>query len=144
MIFKLMVDMEQIDLNRLCELTQNMDISMCFGSDEVYFDIPYDTSRQISNIMRKMKISDFLVKQVVKKPVLREGMSFCDRWCLERMETYEREQFEKEHQDEIKKMAENIEMIRQNLIKDKLLKEESANGQGRETKTRQTEESGTV
>lgn len=122
MVYKVMVDLEEVDLNKLTDFVKKERIEFCIADDCLFFHTIHTTPTKISNLMKRVNTSGFVIKQVTERPVHPEE-SFAQLWCFEKFNEDETRKFEEEHQTELQKMVENIEKIRQGLIKDKLLKE---------------------
>ena len=123
MIYKVLVDLDKVDLNLLVKKLKNDDMEFCMAEDCLYFHTKYDTSTKISNLMKRVNTSGFVVKPVTEKPRHPE-ISFADLWCFEKMNEDELREFNENHQKELQTMMDNIESIRQAVEHDKLSKEE--------------------
>lgn len=125
MVYKVLVDLDSFDLNRLAQEADKRGISFCVADDSLFFHIIDDTSTQISNIMKKMRTSGFIVKEVKEKPSNPDKL-FSDLWCFEKMTEDEEREFNNQHQAELHQMMDNIERVRQEWIQQKIKKEESS------------------
>lgn len=128
MIYKVMVDLDNLDLNSLMQKATDKGFDLCVGYDNLYFYAKGNRKVQISNIMKKMDISEFVIKPILEKPQPTSN-DFASIWCYEKMTAEEQENFEEEHQEELVQMLDNIQAIKKALLENKL-KEESADGTG--------------
>lgn len=122
MVYKVMVDLDKVDLNKLMALVKKEGVEFCVADDSLFFHVIHTTPTKISNLMKRVNTSGFVIKQLTERPV-HPDESFSQLWCFEKFNEDETRKFEEEHQTELQKMADNIEKIRQGLIKDNLLKE---------------------
>ena len=126
MVYKVLVDLDTVDLNVLRELTDNKGLELCVAEDSVFFYDKNNRKVQISNIMKKLNTSGFVIKPVETKP--KPGSDFASTWCFDKMNQEELERFEAEHQAELRTMMDNIEAVSQ-AVKN-LKKEETVDGTG--------------
>lgn len=128
MIYKVMADLNQVDLNELCSLVSAKNLEVCIGDDNLYFYDKHDRKVQISNIMKKVTNAGFIIKPIMEKPKI--GVNdFVSNWCFEKMTAEETERFEAEHQKELKQMMTNIQTVQEEINQNKF-KEGSVNGEG--------------
>lgn len=111
MIYKLVADWDEININDFVRDCQNNNIDVCFDGDRAYL---YDVDRHLSNliIMRKSDKSIFL-KEITKKPENIE--SFVDSWIYEKMENDEKIKLEEEQQVKLREMMDNINRAREDF-----------------------------
>lgn len=124
MVYKVLVDLDSFDLNKLAKEADKREISFCVADDSLFFHIIDDTSTQISNIMKKMKTTGFIIKEVKEKPSNPDKL-FSDLWCFEKMTEDDEREFNIQNQSELRQMMDNIERVRQEWIQQKIKKEES-------------------
>lgn len=114
MIYKLVADWDEININDFVKDCQNNNIDVCFDGDRAYL---YDVDRHLSNlIIMREGDKTFFLKEITEKPINKFG-SFVDNWICERFEQEERELIETREQEELRRMKNNIDKAREDLRK---------------------------
>ena len=115
MIYKLVADWDEININDFVKDCQNNNIDVCFDGDRAYLYGKNNSTVQNLNIMREGDTTFFL-KEITEKPINKFG-SFVDNWICERFEQEERELIEAREQEELRRMKDNIDKAREDLRK---------------------------
>lgn len=115
MIYKLVADWDEININDFVKDCQNNNIDVCFDGDRAYLYGKNNSTVQNLNIMREGD-KTFFLKEITEKPINKFG-SFVDNWICERFEQEERELIEAREQEELRRMKDNIDKAREDLRK---------------------------
>ena len=115
MIYKLVADWDEININDFVKDCQNNNIDVCFDGDRAYLYGKNNSTVQNLNIMREGD-KTFFLKEITEKPINKFG-SFVDNWICERFEQEERELIEAQEQEELRRMKDNIDKAREDLRK---------------------------
>lgn len=115
MIYKLVADWDEININDFVKDCQNNNIDVCFDGDRAYLYGKNNSTVQNLNIMREGD-KTFFLKEITEKPINKFG-SFVDNWICERFEQEERELIETREQEELRRMKDNIDKAREDLRK---------------------------
>lgn len=115
MIYKLVADWDEININDFVKDCQNNNIDVCFDGDRAYLYGKNNSTVQNLNIMREGD-KTFFLKEITEKPINKFG-SFVDNWICERFEQEERELIEAREQEELRRMKNNIDKAREDLRK---------------------------
>lgn len=115
MIYKLVADWDEININDFVKDCQNNNIDVCFDGDRAYLYGKNNSTVQNLNIMREGD-KTFFLKEITEKPINKFG-SFVDNWICERFEQEERELIEAREQEELRRMKNNIDKAREDLKK---------------------------
>ena len=115
MIYKLVADWDEININDFVKDCQNNNIDVCFDCDRAYLYGKNNSTVQNLNIMREGD-KTFFLKEITEKPINKFG-SFVDNWICERFEQEERELIEAQEQEELRRMKNNIDKAREDLKK---------------------------
>ena len=115
MIYKLVADWDEININDCVKDCQNNNIDVCFDGDRAYLYGKNNSTVQNLNIMREGD-KTFFLKEITEKPINKFG-SFVDNWICERFEQEERELIEAREQEELRRMKDNIDKAREDLKK---------------------------
>lgn len=107
MVYKLVVNLDDVDLNLLFDRFMQKDIDVYLHNEEILLYVPCNKEVSISMIMKKMKIRNFFVKEITEKP-RREDTNPSSIWIYNKIQTEENRKFEEAHQDELRQMQENI------------------------------------
>ena len=104
MIYKLVADWDEININDFVKDCQNNNIDVCFDGDRAYL---YGEINRFTSIVNKMERENktFFLKEITEKPINKFG-SFVDNWICERFE-----------QEELRRMKDNIDKAREDLRK---------------------------
>ena len=115
MIYKLVADWDEININDFVRECQNNNIDVCFDGDRAYL---YGEINRFTSIINKMERENktFFLKEITEKPINKFG-SFVDNWICERFEQEERELIEAREQEELRRMKDNIDKAREDLKK---------------------------
>lgn len=115
MIYKLVADWDEININDFVRECQNNNIDVCFDGDRAYL---YGEINRFTSIVNKMERENktFFLKEITEKPINKFG-SFVDNWICERFEQEERELIEAREQEELRRMKNNIDKAREDLKK---------------------------
>lgn len=115
MIYKLVADWDEININDFVRECQNNNIDVCFDGDRAYL---YGEINRFTSIVNKMERENktFFLKEITEKPINKFG-SFVDNWICERFEQEERELIEAREQEELRRMKNNIDKAREDLRK---------------------------
>ena len=115
MIYKLVADWDEININDFVKDCQNNNIDVCFDGDRAYL---YGEINRFTSIVNKMERENktFFLKEITEKPINKFG-SFVDNWICERFEQEERELIEAREQEELRRMKDNIDKAREDLKK---------------------------
>lgn len=115
MIYKLVADWDEININDFVRECQNNNIDVCFDGDRAYL---YGEINRFTSIVNKMERENktFFLKEITEKPINKFG-SFVDNWICERFEQEERELIEAREQEELRRMKDNIDKAREDLRK---------------------------
>ena len=115
MIYKLVADWDEININDFVKDCQNNNIDVCFDGDRAYL---YGEINRFTSIVNKMERENktFFLKEITEKPINKFG-SFVDNWICERFEQEERERIEAREQEELRRMKDNIDKAREDLRK---------------------------
>lgn len=115
MIYKLVADWDEININDFVRECQNNNIDVCFDGDRAYL---YGEINRFTSIVNKMERENktFFLKEITEKPINKFG-SFVDNWICERFEQEERELIETREQEELRRMKDNIDKAREDLKK---------------------------
>ena len=115
MIYKLVADWDEININDFVRECQNNNIDVCFDGDRAYL---YGEINRFTSIINKMERENktFYLKEITEKPINKFG-SFVDNWICERFEQEERELIEAREQEELRRMKDNIDKAREDLRK---------------------------
>lgn len=132
MVYKLITDLDSLDLNLFFEFMNKEKVDICLDGEVIYLHHKYDTTLRLDNIMKKMNITNFFLKEVVNKPSVNTN-GFIYKWLFEKMSQDELETFERAHQKELQEMESNIQQARVLLkAQQENLKEvENGNGKGK-------------
>lgn len=115
MIYKLVADWDEININDFVRECQNNNIDVCFDDDRAYLYSKCGTQSTFLNIWKREN-KTFFLKEITKKPINKFG-SFVDNWICERFEQEERELIEAREQEELRRMKDNIDKAREDLRK---------------------------
>lgn len=115
MIYKLVADWDEININDFVKDCQNNNIDVCFDGDRAYLYCKDTGNAYFFNIMREGD-KTFFLKEITEKPINKFG-SFVDNWICERFEQEERELIEAQEQEELRRMKDNIDKAREDLRK---------------------------
>ena len=115
MIYKLVADWDEININDFVRECQNNNIDVCFDGDRAYLYCKDTGNAYFFNIMREGD-KTFFLKEITEKPTNKFG-SFVDNWICERFEQEERELIEAREQEELRRMKNNIDKAREDLRK---------------------------
>ena len=115
MIYKLVADWDEININDFVKDCQNNNIDVCFDGDRAYLYCKDTGNAYFFNIMREGD-KTFFLKEITEKPINKFG-SFVDNWICERFEQEERELIEAREQEELRRMKDNIDKAREDLRK---------------------------
>lgn len=115
MIYKLVADWDEININDFVRECQNNNIDVCFDGDRAYLCGDISTQRYFLNIWKREN-KTFFLKEITEKPTNKFG-SFVDNWICERFEQEERELIEAREQEELRRMKDNIDKAREDLRK---------------------------
>lgn len=115
MIYKLVADWDEININDFVRECQNNNIDVCFDGDRAYLYCKDTGNAYFFNIMREGD-KTFFLKEITEKPINKFG-SFVDNWICERFEQEERELIEAREQEELRRMKNNIDKAREDLKK---------------------------
>lgn len=115
MIYKLVADWDEININDFVRECQNNNIDVCFDGDRAYLYSKCGTQSTFLNIWKREN-KTFFLKEITEKPINKFG-SFVDNWICERFEQEERELIEAREQEELRRMKDNIDKAREDLRK---------------------------
>lgn len=115
MIYKLVADWDEININDFVRECQNNNIDVCFDGDRAYLYSKCGTQSTFLNIWKREN-KTFFLKEITEKPTNKFG-SFVDNWICERFEQEERELIEAREQEELRRMKDNIDKAREDLRK---------------------------
>lgn len=115
MIYKLVADWDEININDFVKDCQNNNIDVCFDGDRAYLYSKCGTQSTFLNIWKREN-KTFFLKEITEKPINKFG-SFVDNWICERFEQEERELIEAREQEELRRMKNNIDKAREDLKK---------------------------
>lgn len=115
MIYKLVADWDEININDFVKDCQNNNIDVCFDGDRAYLYSKCGTQSTFLNIWKREN-KTFFLKEITEKPTNKFG-SFVDNWICERFEQEERELIEAREQEELRRMKDNIDKAREDLRK---------------------------
>lgn len=115
MIYKLVADWDEININDFIKDCQNNNIDVCFDGDRAYLYCR-DQTIMSNSIIWKRENKTFFLKEITEKPINKFG-SFVDNWICERFEQEERELIEAREQEELRRMKDNIDKAREDLRK---------------------------
>lgn len=115
MIYKLVADWDEININDFVRECQNNNIDVCFDDDRAYLYSKCGTQSTFLNIWKREN-KTFFLKEITEKPINKFG-SFVDNWICERFEQEERELIEAREQEELRRMKDNIDKAREDLRK---------------------------
>lgn len=115
MIYKLVADWDEININDFVKDCQNNNIDVCFDGDRAYLYGEHDVMYAKINIWKREN-KTFFLKEITEKPINKFG-SFVDNWICERFEQEERELIEAREQEELRRMKNNIDKAREDLRK---------------------------
>ena len=115
MIYKLVADWDEININDFVKDCQNNNIDVCFDGDRAYLYSKCGTQSTFLNIWKREN-KTFFLKEITEKPINKFG-SFVDNWICERFEQEERELIEAREQEELRRMKDNIDKAREDLKK---------------------------
>ena len=113
MIYKLVADWDEININDFVKDCQNNNIDVCFDGDRAYLYSKCGTQSTFLNIWKREN-KTFFLKEITEKPTNKFG-SFVDNWICERFEQEERELIEAREQEELRRMKDNIDKAREDL-----------------------------
>ena len=111
MIYKLVADWDEINIDDFVQDCQNNSIDVCFDGDKAYLYGDISTQRSNLNIWKREN-KNFFLKEITEKPKDKFS-SFVNNWICERFERDERERIEQQQQAELCKMKDNIDKARE-------------------------------
>lgn len=115
MLVKIILDLDQIDLNKLFEKINKKGIELCFADDCIYAYKADNVQSSIKDIMKELSIKNFFLKEVKEKPEVYNG-NLAQSWCCEKIQQDEESRVNLQHQSELQQMMKNIEEIKKTLI----------------------------
>ncbi len=117
MVFKILLNIDEVDLNALIpELSKKGDLLLDKSSLLLHVeDSAYNTYRSIRKVMKMNKISDFVITEVTqKKHVLPDD--YMSVWCNNYIEKDLAKKLEIENQGMLQKVMDNIDRFRQEFL----------------------------
>lgn len=114
MLFKVVVDLEQVDLNKLFANFNKNKVEICVANESLFLYTKANSQPSIGTIMKETNIENYFIKEIKEKPDINDG-GFSQNWCRERLEQDEELQITSENQRQLNQMMKNIDDIKESL-----------------------------
>lgn len=108
MIYKVIFDTEEVDLNKFFNLIEERGLDICFADNGLFVHGGVHTDREISYIMEETKNKNYFVQKIKSRPTENSDNSFSTIWVMEKWDEDELKAMEKAKQKELKQMMKNI------------------------------------
>ena len=108
MIYKLVFDINEVDLNQLFGILEKNNYDFCFADDCLYLYQKNNHSASISYIMREANNNNYFLQKISKRPDFEDPKTFANVWLMEKWDQDELRTLEKKEQASLRKMMKNI------------------------------------
>ena len=112
MVYKLVFDVKEVDLNKLFKAFETQGLDFCFADECVYIHDPRESAHQfstISDIMREVNNDNYFLQKITNRPSSDCVKNFANIWIMEKIDEDDLRKFESKRQKELREMQKNIQ-----------------------------------
>lgn len=117
MLYKLVFDVCEVDLNVLFGLLEENNYDFCFSDNVLYLYQKSNHSASISYIMEKINNKNYFLQKINKRPDIEDPKTFYNIWLMEKWDDISVKKIEREEQKKLKEMMANINKAKEDLKK---------------------------